>query len=109
MAGFEPLFQYSWPDMRHGVRQHPECALVMTLMHALCACCVCVTKHRYLQLLASQQQPFSFAEEDAQAAAMKAAQRAAAHDPNRFQVCISVSLVSLFVVCVLTGLFATVV
>jgi hypothetical protein len=43
---------------------------------------------RYLQLLASQQQPFGFQAEELEAAAAKAAKRAAALDPNRFQVCV---------------------
>jgi hypothetical protein len=47
---------------------------------------LCIAACRYLQLLASQQQPFTFAQEDAEAAAAKASKRAAALDPNRFQV-----------------------
>ena len=52
-------------------------------------CCLCVfplSVPRYLQLLASQQQPFSFTQDEAEVAAAKAARRAAALDANRFQV-----------------------
>lgn len=41
---------------------------------------------RYKELLASHECPFSFYERDKEAAAAKTARRAAAKDPNRFQV-----------------------
>lgn len=41
---------------------------------------------RYLQLLTSSNQPFSFHQRDLAEAATKAARREAAHDPNKFQV-----------------------
>jgi hypothetical protein len=41
---------------------------------------------RYKELLAAKECPFTFYERDKEASAAKAARRAAAKDPNRFQV-----------------------
>lgn len=70
---------------RHHVSRAHSALLTMCAATAVSWLHAC----RYLQLLASQQQPFSFQQEEAEAAAAKAAKRAAAHDPNRFQVRVS--------------------